>query len=125
MADAKRIYELMVLTAWTDGKVGPAEALAVHKIVVENGFGELAAGGELAKQIKARIDEKGVEACVRETAQGLTERADRELAFRSCVRVLDADGELGMEEAEVLNTLQEIFAFSGDDVKRLMAKLDA
>jgi hypothetical protein len=37
--------------------------------------------------------------------------------------VLDADGGLGAEDADALATLQELFAFSGDDVKRLMANL--
>jgi hypothetical protein len=30
-----------------------------------------------------------------------------------------------MEEAEILNTLQELFSLSGDDVKRLMANLNS
>jgi uncharacterized tellurite resistance protein B-like protein len=125
MADAKRIYELMVLTAWADGKVEASEALAVHEIVQQQGFKDLVGRGELAKQLKARIDSVGLDAAVREVAAGLTAQPDRELAFRCCAQVLDADGELGMEEAEILNTLQELFSLSGDDVKRLMANLNS
>jgi hypothetical protein len=122
MSDPKRIYELMVLTAWADGKVEAKSALAVHQIVLEQGFKDVTGGGELAKELKARIDDRGLDACVREVASGLIDQPDRELAFRCCARVVDAGGDLGMEKAEVLGTLQELFSLSGDDVKRLMAR---
>jgi tellurite resistance protein len=121
---ARSIYQLMVLTAWSDGKVEASEALAVHEIVASMPeFKEIGSKSELSKAAKARIDEKGLDATLRETAGKLQDRGDRELAFRCCARVLDADGELGAEEAEALATLQEVFALSGEDVKRLMAHL--
>ena len=118
---ARRIYELMVLTAWADGRVEAAEALAVHEVVVSNpAFKDIGSKAELSKAVKARIDAQGLEAALKETAAGLTVRADQEFAFRSCAKVLDSDGEVAAEEAEALADLQEIFGFSGEDVKRLM-----
>src|SRR5438270_904718 len=121
---ARNIYRLMVLTAWVDGKVEASEALAVHEIVTASAiFSDMGSKSELSKAVKASIDAKGFDATLRETAAALKDREDRELAFRYCARVLDADGELGAEEAEALATLQELFALSGEDVKRLMANL--
>ena len=122
MTDARRIYELMVLTAWADGKVQPGEALAVQQIVgAEPALAKLEDRGQLAREIRARIDRQGLAASLREAAAPLVDRADRELAFRCCARVLHADGELGAEDAEALATLQELFGLSGEDVKRLLA----
>ncbi len=121
---ARRIYQLMVLTAWVDGKVEASEALVVHEIVASMPvFKDIGSKSELSKAVKARIDEKGLDAALRELAAPVTDRGDRELAFRCCARVLDADGEMAAEEADALGTLQELFALSGDDVKRLMANL--
>jgi hypothetical protein len=121
---SRRIYELIVLTAWADGKVAAAEALAVHEIVARvPALRDIGSKSELSKGVKARIDAQGLDAALREAAAAIVEREDRELAFRCCARVLDADGGLGAEDADALATLQELFAFSGDDVKRLMAHL--
>src|SRR5439155_642189 len=121
---AKNIYRLMVLTAWVDGKVEASEALAVHEIVTASAiFKDIGSKSELSKAIKTSIDEKGIDTTLRETAAALKDRGDRELAFRYCARVLDADGEMGAEEADALATLQDLFALSGEDVKRLMANL--
>ena len=124
MTAARQIYELMVLTAWADGKVQPGEALAVQQIVAgEPALAKLGDRGQLAREIRARIDEKGLTAALREAAAPLVDREDRELAFRCCARVLHADGELAAEDADALATLQELFGFTGDDVKRLLAGL--
>ena len=121
---ANSIYQLMVLTAWADGKVEASEALAVHEIVGSSPiFKDIGSKSDLSKAIKARIDQQGIDAALRETAAVLKDRTDQELAFRFCAQVLDADGEMGAEEAEALGTLQEVFALSGEDVKRLMANL--
>lgn len=124
MTEARRIYELMVLTAWADGKVQPGEALAVQQIVAaEPALAKLADRGQLAREIRERIVRNGLTAALHEAAAPLVDRADRELAFRCCARVLHADGELGAEDADALATLQELFGFTGDDVKRLLAGL--
>jgi uncharacterized tellurite resistance protein B-like protein len=121
---ARRIYELMVLTAWADGHVEAAEALAVHEMVAEHAaFKEIGSKSEISRGVKALIDAKGLDAALLEIAGGLTLREDRELAFRCCARVLESDGEVAAEEAEALADLQEAFGFSGEDVKRLMKGL--
>ncbi len=122
MNDPQRIYELIILTAWADGRIEPAEALAVREIVASQpAFAALARRGDVTRTTKQKIDQIGLDAAVRETAAALTTRADQELAFRCCARVLDADKDMQAEEAEVLATLQELFAFSPADVKRLLA----
>jgi tellurite resistance protein len=118
---ARRVYELMVLTAWADGKVEPNEALTVREIVA--GFPDIGNKSELSRAVKKRIDEKGFEDALRETAAAVTDRAERELAFRCCARVLNA-GEMDAADLEALASLQELFSLSGEDVKRLMANLD-
>jgi uncharacterized tellurite resistance protein B-like protein len=124
MTAAPRIYQLMVLTAWADGKVQPGEALAVQRIAAsEPALSGLGNRGELARAIRESIDRQGVEASIREAASAIVDRADRELAFRCCARVLHADGDLAAEDAEALATLQEVFALSGADVQRLLSHL--
>src|SRR5260370_38846962 len=101
VAQAKHIDQLMVLTAWVDGSVDASEALAVHEIVAAlPGFKDIGSKTELSKAVKARIDEKGAEAALRETAVVLTERADQELAFRCCAKVLASDRGLGIEDSD-------------------------
>jgi uncharacterized tellurite resistance protein B-like protein len=120
MQDARRIYELMVLTAWADGKVQAEEALAVHRIAAADpAFAQVGNKSEISRAIQKRISEKGLDASLREAASAIAE-ADRELAFRCCARVLSADGDLAVEDAQVLDTLQELFSLSGEAVKRLM-----
>jgi uncharacterized tellurite resistance protein B-like protein len=122
MRDATRIYELIVLAAWADGRVQPEEALAVRQIVAQDqALGQVANKAEITRAAKARIVEKGLDAALREAA-GAIEEGDRELAFRACAVVLNADGQLAGEDAEVLATLQELFGLSGEDVKRLMRR---
>jgi len=69
---------------------------------------------------KRRLDERGLEACVREAAAAITDRAQRELSFQSCARVSGADGAFGPEEATVLRILREAWQFSDEDVQRLL-----
>lgn len=126
VAQAKSIYELMVLTAWADGKVEASEALLVHEIVASiPAFQQIGSKSALSQAVRARIVEQGLEVAVRASAGSLQDRDSRELAFRCCARVLDADGEVSGEEAEVLATLQEVFSLSGEDVTRLMSQLHA
>ena len=127
MADliaARKIYELMVLTAWADGHMHAAEASAIREIgAAVPDLDGIPDRVELSRAIKERIDQEGFDAPLRATAAALTARADRELAFRCCAKVLEADGDVEGEEAEVLATLQELFGLTADDVKRLLARL--
>lgn len=125
MADAldpaPSIVELMVLTAWADGKVEGAEALAVHKQVATHPLLQKVKGtAEISRRARARLQEVGLEDALREAAQRVQEPKLRELAFQCCVRVMGADADFDAHEAQVLATLQEAFALSNADVKRLM-----
>lgn len=122
---ARRIYELMVLTAWADGHVHPTEATAIREIAAA--LPELKDLGdrlEISRAAKERLDQKGLDAAVREAAMDLADPAERELAFRCCAKVLEADGEVEGEEAEVLAILQEVFSLTSEDVQRLLHRLE-
>jgi len=82
-------------------------------------FAQIGNKSEISRAIQKRISAKGLDASLREAAGAIVE-ADRELAFRCCARVLSADGDLAVEDAEVLDTLQELFGLSGEAVQRLM-----
>lgn len=125
MADAldpaPSIVELMVITAWADGKVEGAEALAVHQQVAAHPLlQKVKSTAEISKRARARLQEVGLEDALREAAQRVQEPRLRELAFQCCVRVMGADSDFDAHEAQVLATLQEAFALSNADVKRLM-----
>ncbi|OLC76299.1 MAG: hypothetical protein AUG04_04755 [Deltaproteobacteria bacterium 13_1_20CM_2_69_21] len=121
MESARRILELMFLTAWSDGKFEGSEALAIHRLVANVPMlRELRQTGGIDLAAKRRLAEHGLEACVREAAAGITERAQRELAFQGCAKVSGADGAFGPEEATVLRILREVWQFSDEDVERLL-----
>ena len=121
MEPARWILELMFLTAWSDGTFGSSEALAIHKLVAQVPLLRgLRQTGGIDLAAKRRLDERGLEASVREAAAAITDRAQRELAFQSCARVSGADGAFGPEEATVLRILREAWQFSDEDVQRLL-----
>jgi uncharacterized tellurite resistance protein B-like protein len=120
MRDARPVYELMVVAVWADGRVQPGEVLAVQRIVsTDPAFARVGDRSAIAREVRERVAAKGVDAALREAAAAVAPE-DREAAFRFCARVVDADGEMAGEDAEVLGTLQEIFGLSGDDVVRLI-----
>jgi tellurite resistance protein len=124
MADleqAKRVIELMVLTAWADGRVEGSEALAIHKLA--STIPELrpvGPTGEITRTAKARLEEVGLEQAVREAAEAITDPHYRELAFQCCAKISGADGDYVPEEAAVLTQLQSLFGFGAEDVRRLL-----
>lgn len=121
MEAARSILELMFLTAWSDGHFGGSEALAIHRLVAQVPLlRELRRTGGLDLAAKRRLAENGLEACVREAAAAITDRAQRELAFQSCAKISGADGAFGPEEATVLRILREAWQFSDEDVQRLL-----
>ena len=120
MRDARPIYELMVLAVWADGKVQPDEVLAVQRIVsADPDFARLADRSGIVRAARERIASQGFDSTLRAAASTIPPE-DRELAFRLCARVLNADGEMGGEDAEMLGTLQELFQLSGEAVTRLI-----
>ena len=123
-AAARHIYELMVLTAWSDGHMHAAEASAIREIgAAVPELDGIADRASLSRSVKERIDREGIDATLRAAASALRDPQDRELAFWCCAKVLEADGEVEGEEAEVLATLQELFALTTDDVQRLLHRL--
>ncbi len=121
----RRIVELMVLTALADGTVEGSEALTIRELVQRHpalaGVGETAA---ISNAIRERSADIGLEACVREVAAGITDAAQRAVAFRCCVLVTSADSHVAGEEALVLALLQEALELTTDQVRRLIAEGD-
>jgi tellurite resistance protein len=121
MESARRILELMFLTAWADGKFEGSEALAIHRLTAhEPLLREAGQAADVDRVIKGRLAELGLEACVREAAAGITHPAQRELAFRCCAKVSGADGAFVEQEGAVLRILRETWSFSAEDVQRLL-----
>src|SRR5207245_9248384 len=116
MEPARWILERMFLAAWSDGTFGSSEALAIHKLVAQVPLlRELRQTGGIDRAAKQRLDERGLEACVREAAAAITDRAQRELAFQSCARISGPGGAFAPEEATVLRILREAWRFADDD----------
>lgn len=124
MADARqgtKVVQLMVLAAWADGHVAGSEAIIIQKLV--NSSPLLAAVGpiaELSRDTRARLLEEGMEACLIAAAGGVRDREYRELAFQCCARVVGADAEFAASEEDFLKKLQELFAFTVADMRRLL-----
>jgi tellurite resistance protein len=120
---ARRIYELMMLTAWADGCLEASEALvaeAVQGDVPE--LRQLPGRGALADRAKKRLDQLGLERALAETAAGLADAEHRELAFVCCARILEADGIIAQEEFKLLSQLKTLFGLSAPDVARLLQR---
>ena len=54
------------------------------------------------------------------TAGGISDPAERELAFQCCAKVAGADGAYVVQEALVIRLLREIWELSAEDVERLL-----
>lgn len=120
-AQARRILELMFLTAWADGRFEGSEALAIHKLAAQvPALRAVGATNEIDLAAKRSLRDKGLEAAVREAASGIQDPAQRELAFQACAKVSGADGHFVREEAQVLNLLRSVWGMSEEDVERLL-----
>lgn len=124
MADvtqARQVVELMVLTAWADGRVEGSEAIAIHKLTVSfSELHEVGPTGEISRTAKERLQRVGMAEAVREAASAIADPKLREIAFQCCAKVAGADGLFVAEENAVLVELQKLFGFAPDDVKRLL-----
>jgi len=124
MADveqARRILELMFLTAWADGRFEGSEAFAIHRLAQQvPQLREVGPTGDIDVEAKRRLASDGLEVCVRETAAGIREQSQRELAFQCCAKVSGADGVYVRQEEQVIKLLRELWSFSSDDVERLL-----
>ena len=118
---ARKVVQLMVLAAWADGHVAGSEAIAIQKLISSvpllEGVGPIA---ELSRDARAQLTEEGIEECILSAAAGIRDRDYRELAFQCCARVTGADSVLAVEEEEFLKKVQQLFALSTDDMRRLL-----
>ena len=118
---ARHVVELMVLTAWADGRVVGSEALMIHRLTLAHEeLREVGPAGEISARVKERLASVGMDAAVREAAGGVRTARYRELAFQCCAKVSGADGAFAEEENAVLSELQGLFGYSTEQVKRLL-----
>jgi hypothetical protein len=117
----RRVVQLMVLAAWADGHVAGSEAITIQKLVTGipllDGVGPIA---ELCRETRLRMVEEGMDECLIAAATALRDREYKELAFQCCARVTGADSVFAAEEEEMLRKLQQLFALSVDDLRRLL-----
>jgi hypothetical protein len=117
-----QVFRAALLTALADGKPGIEEVKVIHSLIAMHpAFGEVKDAKQLLLDTWKELKADGMEACIQRVAAGITGRAYQELAFQSCARVMRADGTTDGDEAMLLGELQEAFAFSPADVKRLLA----
>lgn len=121
LEQAKNVFQLVILTAMSDGQTGGDEAKAVAKLRKDEPVLQAVADvGSVGKEIHERAGTIGIDLAMRAAAKGLRDRFYQETAFRLCAKVMGADGETDLEEAQLLGDMQEVFGFSADDVKRLL-----
>jgi tellurite resistance protein len=121
MEQARRILELMFLTAWADGRFEGSEALAIHRLAAHlPHLREAGAAGGIEVDVRRKLAAQGLDACVREAAAGIVDPAQRELAFQCCAKVSAADGLFARQEGEVLRLLRDVWNFSPQDAERLL-----
>lgn len=122
-AQARAVYELMMITAWADGRLDMSETLVAEAVV--NDVPEMQSvhdKREVSQRARQRLQEHGLREALKQVAAELGEAWHRELAFVCCARVLEADGIIAQEEFTVLIELRELFGLKPEDVQRLLAK---
>ncbi|HEY6910126.1 MAG TPA: hypothetical protein VI356_12200 [Myxococcales bacterium] len=121
MEQARRILELMFLTAWADGRFEGSEAIAIHKLVAHLPMlRELGPSSGIDVAARRKLSEQGLEACVRDAAAAIVDPKQRELAFQCCAKVSGADGLFAKQEGDVLRLLRETWRLSPEDAERLL-----
>jgi len=118
---ARRVVELMVLSAWADGHVEGSEALAIQRQVAASPMLEgVGVVSEIGRETRRWLLADGMDACLAAAAADLKDRDYRELAFQSCARVMGADKSFPLEEESVLGRLQNLLEMSDADASRLL-----
>lgn len=120
---ARAVYELMMITAWADGRLEMSETLVSEAVTAD--VPELLAvpdKQEISARARERLQRLGLKAALQESAGRLGEAWHRELAFSCCARVLEADGIIAQEEFTVLVELRKMFGLRPEDVARLLKK---
>ncbi|HYZ87667.1 MAG TPA: tellurite resistance TerB family protein [Myxococcales bacterium] len=118
---ARRVVELMVLSAWADGHVEGSEALIIQRQVSSNPMLEgVGVVSEIARETRRWLLADGMDACLGGAAAELKDRDYRELAFQCCARVMGADRSFPLEEETVLGRLQNLLGVTDADASRLL-----
>ena len=118
---ARAVYELMMITAWSDGRLEMAETLVAEAVTAE--VPEMLAvpdKREISLRARKALGELGLSGALKQAAAALGEAWHRELAFVCCARVLEADGIIAQEEFQVLIELRMLFGLKPEDVQRLL-----
>ncbi|HVO31864.1 MAG TPA: hypothetical protein VMV18_14055 [bacterium] len=122
---AKAIFQAVVLICISDGTVAESEKEFLLALREKHPlFASLQDPKGLAAEIRDKMAEKGVDACLEELVTRIPDRDYQELCFRLCAEMMEADANAGAEEADALGTLQILFGFSAADVKRLLEGAD-
>ena len=120
---ARAVYELMMITAWADGRLEMSETLVAEAVAAE--VPEILAvpdKRDISQRARKLLQEQGLTGALRQAAARLGEAWHRELAFVCAARVLEADGIIAQEEFAVLIELRTIFGLRPEDVQRLLTR---
>ena len=119
------IFQAVVLICIADGVVADEERKFLQELRAKHPlFSSLQDPKGLAADIQEKMREHGVDSCLEEIANVVQDRDYRELCFRLCAEMMEADEDAGGEEADALGTLQMLFGFTAADVKRLLEGAD-
>ena len=114
-----------MLICISDGKIADSEKQFLNELREKHPlFSALQNPQKLAEEIRAKLEVRGIDACLEEIAKTLPDKDYKELCFRLCAEMMEADADAGAEEADALGTLQMLFGFTGEDVKRLLSGAD-
>jgi uncharacterized membrane protein YebE (DUF533 family) len=118
---ARRVVELMVLSAWADGHVEGSEALAIQRQVAASSLLDgVGVVSEIGRETRTWMIADGIESCLAAAAAGIQDRDYRELAFQCCARVMGADRSFPLEEESVLGKVQKLLGLADSEVERLL-----
>jgi uncharacterized membrane protein YebE (DUF533 family) len=118
---ARRVVQMMVLSAWADGHVEGSEALAIQRQVAGNPMLErVGVVSEIGRETRKWMLADGLDACLATAAGELKDADYRELAFKCCARVMGADRVFPLQEESVLGRVQQLLGLSDADAGRLL-----
>ncbi len=111
---ARRVVQMMVLSAWADGHVEGSEALAIPMLE------RVGVVSEIGRETRKWMLADGLDACLAAAAGDLKDADYRELAFKCCARVMGADRVFPLQEETVLGRVQQLLGLSDADAGRLL-----
>jgi uncharacterized membrane protein YebE (DUF533 family) len=118
---ARRVVQMMVLSAWADGHVEGSEALAIQRQVAGNAMLEgVGVVSEIGRETRKWMLADGLDVCLATAAGELKDADYRELAFKCCARVMGADRVFPLQEESVLGRVQQLLGLSDADAGRLL-----